>query len=84
MSLRDFEIKATGLYNSSEHFINNTLLVASFEVFASTLNSLSKSGAANTGFVVKILLSSSNAFYCSCPHCHFTSFLVNMFIGLAT
>ena len=77
-------MKATGLYNSSEYFIDNTPLVAWFEVFAFTLNSLSKSGAANTGLVVKILFSSLNAFYCSCPHCHFAFFLVSTFIGLAT
>ena len=41
-------MKATGLHFSSEHFIDSTPPVAQFDVSASTLNSLSKSGATNT------------------------------------
>ena len=84
VSLNDFKMKATSLHNLSEHFIESTPPIAQFEASASTLNSLSKSEDTSTGLVVKILLSLLNAYCCSCPHCHFTSFLINIFIGLAT
>ena len=77
-------MKATGLYIPLELFTDNTPPVAQFEASASTLNSLSKSRAASTGLVVKILLSLLNACYCSLPHYYFISFLVSTFISLAT
>jgi len=78
VSLNEFEMKATGLHNSLEYFIDSTSPVA----FVFTLNSLSKSRDANTSLIVKIPLSLLNACYCSCSHYHFTSFFVNIFISL--
>ena len=77
-------MKVTGLHNLFEHFIDSTSLVAYFNTSAFTLNSLSRSGATNTSLVIKTFLSLSNTCCCSSSYCHFTSFLVNIFIGLAT
>ena len=77
-------MKVTGLYNSLEYFIVSTPLVAQFKASASTLNSLSRSRATNTSLVVNIPFSSLNAHYYSFFHCYFISFLINIFIGLAT
>ena len=74
---------ATGLHLLSSHLMDSTSSVVKLEASASTLNSLSMSGATNKGLLVKTYLSCSNASCCSLPHLHFSSFLVKLFNGQA-
>ena len=82
VSLSNLEIKTIGLHSLSVYFIDSTLSIIQFEAFVSTLNSLSKSGATSTSFIIKIPLSSSNTYSCSFFYYYFISFLVSKFIGL--
>jgi len=83
VSLSDLEIKTTSLHKLTIHFIDSTPPVTWLDISISTLNSLSKLGMANIGFVVKILFILSNASCWSVLYCYFMSFLVNIFSGLA-
>jgi len=58
--------------------------VAKLDASALILNSLSKSGVANTGLVIKMSFSCLKALSCPSPHFYFSSFLVSLFMGNAT